>query len=562
MKNRNGRTAGEAQIEHSRRPWRIIYYDDSSEELMCGAGDMRPETLEGWVDQLAGTQVDALSWVAAIPDVCYFDTKVGELFGVGHDSLDGAETAWAWQIAENMQSLMRSGRDPLGIVCDRCHHHGIDFVAAIRMNDEHAIAQPDDPLSSRFLLDHLDWRAPGRRGALDYSIPEVREHRFQVIQEIAENYYIDGMELDWMRWGVMFPKGSEADRAPILTEFVRRIRAMLDLVAIEKGRKRIALGTRVAPTVPATVGMGIDLGAWVQEGLLDFLIPSDFYYTDFNMPVESFKELTEGTSCKLYPSVHPMLSSDDTRPLSEANLRAAALNFYAGGADGIAMYNFFVGQLSLPETYMPSELIRDSWYMALNALQEIGDPGIVASRSRHYVYFPMWHKAWPDGGGPGARCDVTRLSRTETGERQIFRFRLMEELTDQSVSALLRFKIVNMTMADSVDIDINGVIIQADDFKRTHWGRGRSYGYGRSLPPWYQYELALNAPPARRGDNEIGFRVMETAPRFGVDMTVEEVEVVVDSPCGGLNAPCAEDVPGTGRPQDGSRRRGDVVPFS
>ncbi|MCK5526105.1 MAG: hypothetical protein KAJ05_03100 [Candidatus Latescibacteria bacterium] len=514
-------------MKRSGKPWRIIYYDDTAELFVCGAGDMRRETVEGWVDQLAGTQVDALSWIAGIPDVCYFDTREGEVFGAGHESFNASVSTWSWQVSENVKSMIRSGNDPMSVICERCHHHGIDFLAVFRMNDEHAIAKEDDPLSSRFLLDHLDWRVPGRRGALDYSIKEVRDHRFNIIQEAAEGYDIDGIELDWMRWGVMFPKGREREKAPILTEFVRRIRKMLDRVAQKKGKDRLLLGTRVAPTVAATEEMGIDLKAWLAEGLLDYLCPSDFYYTDFNMPVETFRELTQGTPCTLYPSVHPMRSSEDTRPLTEAHLRAAAHNYYAGGADGISMYNFFVGQLSLPDSYMPSPLIRESWHIAMNAIREIGDPELIAGKDRHYEYYPMWPVAWPERGGPGSRCDSTLLSRTELGKREVFRFRIMEDLTAPDLSAQLRFKVVNMTMADVLEVDLNGTPIPMEQFVRTHWGRGRSYGTERRLFPWVQFDLPLTAPPARTGDNEIGFRVMETAPRISFDMWVEEVEAKV-----------------------------------
>jgi hypothetical protein len=103
----------------------------------------------------------------------------------------------------------------------------------------------------------------------------------------------------------------------------------------------------------------------------------------------------------------------------------------------------------------------------------------------------------------------------------------MEDLTSSQVKAILRFKIVNMTMADVLEIDINGTPIPMERFIRTHWGRGRSYGRGRDLPPWYQFELPFTSPPGRYGDNEIGFRVIGTASRINFDMTVEEVEVEI-----------------------------------
>ena len=54
--------------------------------------------------------------------------------------------------------------------------------------------------------------------------------------------------------------------------------------------------------------LGFDLKAWVQSGLVDYVCPSDFFYTDFNMRVEDFVALTEGTKCKVYPTVHPVIS--------------------------------------------------------------------------------------------------------------------------------------------------------------------------------------------------------------------------------------------------------------
>lgn len=35
--------------------------------------------------------------------------------------------------------------------------------------------------------------------SLDFSYPEVREHVFSLIQEVAQNYDVDGVELDFFR---------------------------------------------------------------------------------------------------------------------------------------------------------------------------------------------------------------------------------------------------------------------------------------------------------------------------------------------------------------------------
>ena len=40
-------------------------------------------------------------------------------------------------------------------------------------------------------------------------------------------------------------------------------------------------------------------GAWMKEGLADYVCPSDFFYTDFNAKTEHFVKLAEGTEIHL-----------------------------------------------------------------------------------------------------------------------------------------------------------------------------------------------------------------------------------------------------------------------
>ena len=65
------------------------------------------------------------------------------------------------------------------------------------------------------------------------------------------------------------------------------------------------------------------------------------YYTDFNTKVEDFVRLTEGTDCKIYPAIHPIICwGDEPGIMNIANYRGAAQNFYASGADGLETYNY------------------------------------------------------------------------------------------------------------------------------------------------------------------------------------------------------------------------------
>ncbi len=101
----------------------------------------------------------------------------------------------------------------------------------MRMNDVHNVDDVDNYIHSSFWRKHPDyWRVPGGKGwtdrALDYGIPEVREHAMAYVRELLERYDPDGIELDWMRFGYHFRPGKEAEGKALLTQFMREARSL------------------------------------------------------------------------------------------------------------------------------------------------------------------------------------------------------------------------------------------------------------------------------------------------------------------------------------------------
>jgi hypothetical protein len=473
---------------------RIFFYEDSTQMLMSGDGRMKRDQVERWVQTLAGTQVDVISWVAALPDVCFFDTRIGDRFGRGGSVYE----SWEWEIVKNLESLISAGDDPLKVVCETAHRAGIQVMAAVRMNDEHQ----GGSLQGGFFGSHPEWRI-AKSVALDYSFAEVRDHRFAVIQEVVERFDVDGLELDWMRWMKIFPPGEGMKRAPILTDYVRSIRKMLDEEGKRKGR-RLELGARVAPKLQRTREMGIDLGTWIAERLIDYVQPSEFIYNNFNLPVEEYRELTQGTQCGLYPTLHPYYDfwpkgEDEGRQLTIENYRALAHSYYAQGADGVSTYNFFPQELAFSPAYSESELLERYLREQAKALKEIGDPQAVASGKRVYAFY-----------GPLA---------LKVGDRLAMPVRVPEKGT-----VLLRFKATNMTWADRLQVDINGTEVPEASGKRTHYTR-RVYGWEPSLPMYYLHEVPVQIHAAEAGKAEIGFRLIKKDDSVREQVIIREVEI-------------------------------------
>lgn len=111
-------------------------------------------------------------------------------------------------------------------------------MANFRMNDNH-LGQ-DQYMAHDFGRQHPQWRIPGT-GLMDPAVPEVFEHRMQLFREAAENYDIDGIEFDFMRWNRMISEPSK--NHSILTKMVAEIRRMLDEVAKRNSATNMNIGT-------------------------------------------------------------------------------------------------------------------------------------------------------------------------------------------------------------------------------------------------------------------------------------------------------------------------------
>jgi hypothetical protein len=261
-----------------------------------------------------------------------------------------------------------------------------------------------------------------------------------------------------------FPVHQGRERAHLMTDLVRRVRALLDEKGPLKG-KRLLLGARVFSTLDECHHLGLDVPAWIAEGLIDYLSPQDVMFSDFNAPYTEFAALTRASNCLLYPALLPWTSVRararlDQIPLSPANGRALAQTFYGAGADGLSIYNHFCAMWHPP--FYPQ---------SLRLFHELRDPSRVAAGSRHYIFDPTWVGFTGFGGvdrcSTGAvkahRIVLDRDTPHATGE---YRFNLYEDLA-QSQGATLLFRGFNLTAHDQLEVRLNGQTIPDGVIGRT-----------------------------------------------------------------------------------------------
>jgi len=525
---------------------RVVYNDDAQALAEAPAGDVETFLREFLRREVSPVPITTFCFLAATPDICTYDSKVGEVYG------DRSTKAVGW--APAIRALRAKGTDVLKLVIDELRPRGIEILAAIRMNDTHHRkldrANPGCPV---FAIEHPEYvikQPDGRTNetALDYSYPGVREHRLAIMRELAEGYDLDGLELNFCRWGKHFPRHQGRQKAPIMTAFVARVREILDQAAQKRGRKRLTLGIRVPETIRACWIAGLDPRTWVTKGWIDYLVVSTFNETDPQVRVEPFASFTRGTRCELLVAMGNMMGGAwQGKPritgrgvgqfreaywgmlLTDAEARACAANYYAWGADGIAFWNIACNMGTKGKFSSPDQ--RKRMWSWMNA---VIDPKRVGQGPRRYHYLPLYkgvskkrpparNYAWyGEGMSPLgiAKTQILRFAKDLPGQRQVYHFRMADGRKGEKLRGALRFSVYHITPDDCVTVDVNGEVVDPDKIKRT------TLDAEKVGLPGVGFGIALEACPAFRGDNELGI-ALEAGGSRETEPYMEVLDIVV-----------------------------------
>lgn len=200
-----------------------------------------------------------------------------------------------------------------------CRENKISPWISIRMNDGHGLDETDDPnvykTLAKFWKDHPEYRRVQNKplscmdNCFDFAHEEVRNRMLNYISELLSGFDVDGIELDWMRFGYHFKPGYEDEGREILNNFMRETRLIADNAEKRYGHK-ISIATRVPAKPENAYYLGYDAITWARENLIDILTITPFWFTaDTDMPIEIWKQLLHGTKTKLAAGVEILLSS-------------------------------------------------------------------------------------------------------------------------------------------------------------------------------------------------------------------------------------------------------------
>jgi hypothetical protein len=499
---------GERRLIYTSDPSNLAFYQvgqqvDHMPDAATARNDpARREDLVEWVDQLAHHGIDTYAQAIYAQGWTVF-------FRSDRFEYDGRPQH------QRFVSMMDAGITPLEVLIEQTHKRGMEFVAKFRMNDRHG----NGDQGARFILDNPAWQLEEFPGGQDFSFEPVRDYVFSVANEVVERFDVDGLLFNYIRHGHCFPTDVARDRQPVMTEFLQRVREMLDRRSAQQ-QKTLTLGVMVPQRLDECHNLGFDIPTWIREGLIDYICPCDFHFADFNAPYEEFSQLTHGSDCLMYPTLSPMLCrGDDTTLLTPESYRALAQNFYGAGADGVSVFNYQYHWARKGGTARYPGPV-EGYPLSLSYLRDLRDPKTVASRTRHYRYHPLWGGASPTGA---VKDDKTILTR-EVGSIGEYRFRLCEQPT-QGTQAVLYFTTQGLLSQDEIAVEVNGTEIQ--NLQRVFHPDGRLERFGRPLPPFSSVWFNLNQEWLNSGDNYLKLQLTHIANDTNSDVVIDEVEVVV-----------------------------------
>lgn len=336
------------------RPW-LIVNEDNDHYFKMDASRMNEASLKAYVDGIAdGGEVTHLFFCVAGQRASY-DSKAWEPIwkGLGGNGWNGKPENNVWCVIA--KRLFDAGVDPYRVWLDRARERGISPWLSLRVNDAHGTTISNHFRVAGFYWAHPEWtRVPGSKSdnwydhAFDFAHPEVRDYTFAMAREIVTRYRPDGFELDFMRVDAYFRDGEVAVGAALMTDLVRRIRAVAR-------SENVRLSVRVPATPAACDRIGLDVLAWCREGLVDLVVPSSYYFAmPFAAPVGDWKRRVAAVnpSVRVIPGTDMNLAFDreSWARADSAAYRGWASTMYAQGAEGLYLFNV---------AYHPLENVRE-----------------------------------------------------------------------------------------------------------------------------------------------------------------------------------------------------------
>ena len=473
------------------------------------------DQIEAAVDELAGTPVDALMWTLGEGRTMLHNTKVGEQWGHNVEK-------WPHHVFHrahrNLQKLIAEGNDPLDIICKKAHEKGMLLYPNLILNQGYS-PPGGDPRSSNFRFENrhleigfnkdMDESLPGKT-YLDFKHQEVRDERFAIINEVLENYPVDGLELNFNVFAPVFFHPSEAeDGRKIMTEWVRKV-----YETVKKSGSNRELAVCIPADIDRALAAGLDPQEWISQGIVDVVIGQQFSIAGPPDSTANFRpliEASENTNCRIHGAISSQLMSDRMQLPSIEMVRAIASNYYMQGVDGLYLAHWFAYWPYRPEFY---EILR-----------ELPHPDIIAPKDK--IYFVPTESQIPVNESSYGKIEKQLPAALKVGQTVTTNFDVSDDLEhwdgmDRVHEVLLRIRVVGYTEENVLQFTLNGNSLQVTrEINKMYMMSSPRYRIGGQ---WFIFKLdKINWP--KQGKNILETTLTYVDPDILGNCSVRDIEL-------------------------------------
>ena len=484
---------------------RTIYYNDARHYYLW-VFEPPIHLRDAWrpIDEIAGTSIDTFSYGVERGDGLFYPSRVGLMFGADKHPF---HMAYEWRAWQSMQSLIQRGLDPLQVLIDRAHDKGLDFFASLRMAGYGGMDQAHQTRPS------ASWNQ-NQRALLastlraDFAHEEVRDHQFAVLEELATRYEVDGIELDFAFTCFYFNPDEAAKHISTMTKYVAEISRMVR----QRPGGSIPVGVRILPTEEMCLRAGLDVRTWLQQGLVDFVVPL-FYpvmVLDPDMPIDWIVQAAHEADASVYGMLQPYVRDEYTgspqRWYADAEiLRATAANFWARGVDGL--YTWFM--------HWPLEDTER------RMLTELGDPDLIEEGDKRYVLRLRNQAATELGYDANLPLEI---KAADPERRHAIPFYIADDIAGAAARirrVRLWISFSNLVSGDQLEIFLNGDALAGEVCLRD---------FSRGIGPASAYTLEFHLEKVRptKGQNLLEIVLEKRPDELVGGVIVQEMEITVE----------------------------------
>ena len=350
--------------ERQRTDTRRLFAHNDAHGYLYLYGTATEAAVRNEIEPYRHTDFSRLYWECGAGDSMFYLGQVGRLPTC--DGVEDFDRQGDRLHAECWRSFRDQQLDPFVVALEAAHEMGLSFHASYRPAGFFYPAPLEQWNPGSLYFTRPDLRMVGKDGQtaprISYAFADTRRFVIRLLLEVAQ-HPVDGICMLYNRRpplvdyepplveGFIAAHGEDprqladddprwlAYRSVALTEFHRELRESLDELAREQGRERIAVSACVLNR-EENFRNGLDLESWIEEGLIDTLIP----YTDLpgldsmgmawedEDAVRHFVELVEGTDCRLALNVMP-------RHMPPETFGRKAASLYAQGVENLFFWD-------------------------------------------------------------------------------------------------------------------------------------------------------------------------------------------------------------------------------